>query len=850
MSAPEQLSFLTLAEREFSGGTATSAANKLTVTSFNFVPGKDFDDARDEVKEALKAPPTLFVQASMPFVLLPLNMSAITSADALLPYAQQNTGLEASDIRLSSLEGAGEPMAVCFSKKALAERMEQAGSLGAQKVKLYCRGLDVISALQELVQSGQIDKPVLYLDILSATTRLYVAAKEGVSDLGSVDTGTEGILDQVMSALGLKFPGSAAKLFYGDLYDFDDHASKLVADLSEKVRACVSSSKGKVPAPAYMYVSGLPSSRTALLCRNMAESLGLAPASASVAIDAQGATVPAYVGDTALGVSRMIESTGLGKWMVDLGEPEQDLTAIMASISKSGSATKQAAQTAPVKEEPKPAAPAPKEAPKTVAPAKEAPKPAAPAPVKEDDKALAAKPVLPKKADLRGKKFSEHVKTPGAASAATGPSISKPKAAVAAKADKAAAKGNKALVFGGIAAAAIVIIALVVFMSGGKKDTTPKPAPVVEEPVAPPPAPVETIPEPEAVDEATNPDALPALDETSVVPEEEVVPEEPVIPTTGSLSIQTNPIEAEVYIDGEFKGNSPIIINDLPVGPCTVEVRKPNYQSYSSSVEILGGQTEGLNGIVLAIERGKIGLSTLPTGIPYVITPVSSTAGVDDPALLRGNTPATLEGFKPGTYRVTYERAGWMPYERTIEVKPGQTSNSSFEYAPGTANISSTPAGAKVMVDGKQVGITPVAIGDLPEGIFEATVQLNGYEPEYLKFDISFGGSVSSDLKLLPLDRVIKRATDLDVLPTHEGGASISVPSNILAGNSGTIFIRFIISPEGLVENAEVVTGGKISATAASYIVKIARAWAFTPGTRKGIPMRVEVVMPVTLSAE
>jgi TonB family protein len=489
----------------------------------------------------------------------------------------------------------------------------------------------------------------------------------------------------------------------------------------------------------------------------------------------------------------------------------------------------------------KPAAPV-KEAAKPVpaAPVKETPKPAAP--VKP---APAPKAIFPKKADLKGQKNA-------AASTAIEPPPALAKKPAVAKKDKPASKKSKALIFGGIGVVVVILAIVALVMSGSKKEQpapAPEPDTAVESPA--PVLPVTGTDKVPAVNAGPGTDATVADGQSATdVEPPPPAPVEPPPPATGSLSIQTTPIDAQVYINGELKGNSPIVINDLPEGPCTVEVRKTNYKSFTSTADVVGGQTEGLNSIVLEILSGKIDLSTEPSGVPYVITPDSPGAGAGDASLLSGVTPVTLDGFMPGSYRVSFERAGWKPYEQNVVVNPGETSGASFEYVPGVAHISSTPAGANVVAADNVLGVTPADLGDLPEGIFEASVQLDGYEPEYLKLDIPFGGSVSKDVSLLRLDRVIKRATELDVLPAHEGGNIISLPQNILAGNSGTVFIRFIINQEGLVESAELVTSGKVSSQAADFIVRTARAWTFSPGTRKGFPMRVEVVIPINIMAE
>jgi hypothetical protein len=230
-----------------------------------------------------------------------------------------------------------------------------------------------------------------------------------------------------------------------------------------------------------------------------------------------------------------------------------------------------------------------------------------------------------------------------------------------------------------------------------------------------------------------------------------------------------------------------------------------------------------------------------------VIRPVSAEAGVDDASVLKGKTPVDLTGFKPGTYVVSFQRPGWKPYEQTVEVKAAQNSSASFDYKPAKVRIETTPDDATVTVNGKKVGETPVVLDDVPEGAFQASVSLDGYEPEDVRMNMPFGGSAERKYNLLKLDRIITDASDLSVLPSHEGGNSLKFPAGTVGAISGTVYVRVQVGTNGRVLTTEVVNNGRLSGAIVTYIENAVRSWSFTPGSRKGFPMRCEVVIPVTV---
>jgi TonB family protein len=833
MSAAEQTPFIALAEREFIAASAANSSGKLILSNIKFLAGKEFDDASEEVKSSIDPSKAQVVQASMPFAVFPVKPSSTASADALAAEAQKISGIDAADLRLAAVPGASVHM-VCFSKAAIAERMKQVSVLGIASAKLYCRGVDAVAALQGAVASGAVDKPVLYIDLLPGSSRILVVSGDLIHFVGALDTGTDAILEQVMAALGLKFPGSAAKLFYGDLYDFDEHAAKLVAVLSDKLKGRLSAGLAGLPAPAYLCVGGLPSSRNALLSGKIADAAGLKALAAPVPMEAPDA--PAYLQAASYATARLLQATSSDPWMIDLAQNAPETAAVFASLPK---AQAHAPAPAPAPAPAKSAAPAPEkpvlkaETPKAEAPKAEAPK-SAPAPVKSAPAPVKSAPVPAKAAPAPVKAV------PAPAPVKPAPKAEAPKSA----APKAASTGsNKTLLYVGIGAAALVAVVIIAFVmfSGGKKQPAPKSAP----------APVVTAPEPKAPEPVPETPAAPAPAAPVETPAPAPVVEEvPPAPVNGNISVQTSPVDAEVSIDGQVKGLSPVMVYDIPAGTYTVEIHKKGFKSVSRQVEVVAGRTTSLEDVALAVDTGSVTVATSPEGVTYVITPVSEGAGVEDASVLKGRTPATVDGLKPGSYSIGFRREGWKDYSASFEVKSGETSATAFEYKPSKLTVTTVPEGATVSAAGRELGKTPLELGDVAEGVLDLSVQLDGFEPEGGAVTVPFGGEVSRSYKLLPLNRIITRATELDVLPSHEGGATVSVPARLIAGFSGKVLIRFVIDQGGRVEDAELVAGSGLSDAAALSIIDAVRGWVFNPARRKGFPMRVEVVIPVEISGQ
>lgn len=83
----------------------------------------------------------------------------------------------------------------------------------------------------------------------------------------------------------------------------------------------------------------------------------------------------------------------------------------------------------------------------------------------------------------------------------------------------------------------------------------------------------------------------------------------------------------------------------------------------------------------------------------------------------------------------------------------------------GWVSVSSTPLGAKLLIDGKQVGYTPVDQYRLHTGSYMYTLILDGYTPVQRTFSVKAGETTSLTVKLAPLSQTTTRTT-LTTRPT------------------------------------------------------------------------------------
>lgn len=120
-------------------------------------------------------------------------------------------------------------------------------------------------------------------------------------------------------------------------------------------------------------------------------------------------------------------------------------------------------------------------------------------------------------------------------------------------------------------------------------------------------------------------------------------------------------------------------------------------------------------------ETGSIAVSSSPDG---------ATVYIDDEE--SGVTNVTVTGLAVGDHLVRVEKEGYrIPDEHTVTVEKGSTASVSFTLAPltGSISVASEPAGAAILLDGKDTGkTTNTVLEDVSVGSHTITLTLAGYD--------------------------------------------------------------------------------------------------------------------------
>jgi hypothetical protein len=174
-------------------------------------------------------------------------------------------------------------------------------------------------------------------------------------------------------------------------------------------------------------------------------------------------------------------------------------------------------------------------------------------------------------------------------------------------------------------------------------------------------------------------------------------------------------------------------------------VQKEGYQSVQTALQVKRGD----------VQDQKIKLESLAKGIFISSKPPGADVFING-AKQSGQTPVTLP-LAPGQYNLVLRLPGHEAYAGSIQIKDNiQTrlddvilsEKSAMRVA--WAQVNSDPKGAEIIVDGTSTGqFTPARV-QMPAGLHNVTLRLNGYQQGKTTVQVSEGGTVPIELSLHP----------------------------------------------------------------------------------------------------
>ncbi len=196
---------------------------------------------------------------------------------------------------------------------------------------------------------------------------------------------------------------------------------------------------------------------------------------------------------------------------------------------------------------------------------------------------------------------------------------------------------------------------------------------------------------------------------------------------SAELVLASYPEEASVIVDGEWRGRTPVRVGGLMPGSHTVRLILDGYLSEVRDVTVESMRPLPVD-ITLKESRGRLSLENIPEGAQLTIGgALYDPVGLSELALSAGKT------------RVRVVKDGFRTYQQDVTIKAGEPSQLKVEMSPVEAQLelTSAPAGASVLLDGKLAGKTPLSVQALPFGRHQLKLTLPDYGDHQQTFDVS-----------------------------------------------------------------------------------------------------------------
>ena len=341
-------------------------------------------------------------------------------------------------------------------------------------------------------------------------------------------------------------------------------------------------------------------------------------------------------------------------------------------------------------------------------------------------------------------------------------------------------------------------------------------------------------------------------------------------PAFGYLNISSSPEQgANVWVDGDLIGVTPIKTDKLASGTYTVRVAKDMYKMKEQSFTVTDGQTTN---VTLDMFANFVNVT--------INTDSQSDIYVDEEYKGKGKWTGRLSD---GAHIFEARKSNHKTSVKSLELVLGETKTITLD-APtpinGNIDVDSSPMGATIYIDGKNYGETPNYISDILIGEHELKLTKQGCteikktitikEDETLTINekLQISNEVTSAKqnadKIVVKDEGISSENGkvfegeifkvVEEMPQFPGGAAkmmefiqknIQYPMTAQEnGIQGRVFVNFVIEPDGSITNVTVMRGiGGGCDEEAIRIVQSMPNWK--PGKQRGVAVRCSFTVPI-----
>jgi hypothetical protein len=221
----------------------------------------------------------------------------------------------------------------------------------------------------------------------------------------------------------------------------------------------------------------------------------------------------------------------------------------------------------------------------------------------------------------------------------------------------------------------------------------------------------------------------------------------------GSVKVTSSPSGAYVYMDGVYKGRTPLTLSSISAKNHNIELDLSGYYDWKTTVSVTSGVTRYVDARLTAVPSATTG------AIDVVSYPAGADIFLDDK--YQGKTPSagafTISNVAVGSHTIRIALSGYQDYTTSVAVSGATTSYVSAALQPGQPTstgsiaVTSSPSGAEIYIDNAYKGITPLTVDGVAAGTHAVRVALAGYSDWSTSVQVGAGSTASASASLSPV---------------------------------------------------------------------------------------------------
>ncbi|WP_421909672.1 PEGA domain-containing protein [Methanolacinia petrolearia] len=209
----------------------------------------------------------------------------------------------------------------------------------------------------------------------------------------------------------------------------------------------------------------------------------------------------------------------------------------------------------------------------------------------------------------------------------------------------------------------------------------------------------------------------------------------------GSVSVESSPGDAYVYVNGNLVGKTPYVVTGLSSGDHEFMVTMNGYYNWKKTVNVVEGEQISLYAVLQLIDQTQeILVTSNPSGAKIYLDGVYQGETMENQAF-------PITGVSVGIHSLVLQLDGYPDYSTSVSIVSGGNPveiDAEMSKTPsrstGSIYITSTPSGATIYLDYIYMSAqTPYTLTGVTAGEHTVTLRLSGYNDGMSKITVTAG---------------------------------------------------------------------------------------------------------------